>query len=146
MNSPFGALTLFEENGALVALEFGQVPGGEPSPLLQKAQDQLTQYFDGRLQAFDLPLNPHGTDFQKRVWQAMTSIPYGQTQSYGDIAKALNSGARPVGTACGRNPLPIVIPCHRILAKDGRIGGYSGGDGPETKKALLRLENASFVG
>ena len=104
--------------------------------------DQLNRYFDGEIDDFDLPLDPPGTDFQKKVWSEMLKIPAGQTKSYGEIAKILNSAAQPVGTACGANPIPIIIPCHRILAAGGKMGGYSGLGGLETKTALLRLEKA----
>ena len=140
MASPVGALTLFEDEGALVAVEWGTAPEGDSSPLLDEAKRQLDAYLDGRLRQFDLPLAPAGTSFQARVWKAMSAIPYGQTRSYGELAAELHSGARPIGTACGRNPLPIIVPCHRILAAGGRLGGYSGGDGLPTKEWLLDLE------
>ena len=140
MGSPVGTLSLFEADGALVAPEWGSAPAGEASPLLDEARRQLEAYFEGRLRAFDLPLAPAGTMFQARVWKAMAAIPFGQTRSYGELAAKLRSGARPIGSACGRNPLPIIIPCHRVLAAGGRPGGYSGGDGLPTKAWLLDLE------
>ena len=118
------------------------MPGDAKSAVLNQAKDQLDAYFDRRLEAFDLPLKPAGTDFQQLVWRQMTMIPRGATRTYGEIAKSLDSGARPVGTACGRNPVPIIIPCHRILSATG-LGGYSGSGGLETKKFLLRLEGIS---
>ncbi len=141
--SPLGPLTVFEDGGDIIALEWGRgMPGDAKSAVLNQAKDQLDAYFDRRLEAFDLPLKPAGTDFQQLVWRQMTLIPRGATQTYGEIAKSLGSGARSVGTACGRNPIPIIIPCHRILSATG-LGGYSGSGGLETKKFLLRLEGIS---
>ncbi len=144
LHSPVGDLTVTEENGVIISLDWGWVPAEWQSrtPLLERAVDQLNRYFDGEIDDFDLPLDPPGTDFQKKVWSEMLKIPAGQTKSYGEIAKILNSAAQPVGTACGANPIPIIIPCHRILAAGGKMGGYSGLGGLETKTALLRLEKA----
>lgn len=143
--SPLGDLTLFEEDGFLLALDWGRAEGGAETPLLSNAKQQLTDYFTGRRQDFDLPLKPEGTAFQKSVWTLMRAIPFGQTTTYGALASRLATSPRPVGTACGRNPLPILIPCHRVVATDGRLGGYSGIDGVETKKFLLSLEGAPFT-
>lgn len=140
LHSPLGPLTLFEEAGAIVALDWGRAPAGAATPLLARAKEQLDAYFTGRLKAFDLPLRPAGTPFQKAVWDLMRAIPYGATRSYGELARDLNSAPRAVGGACGRNPIPILIPCHRVLGAGGRLGGYSGGAGVDTKRALLRLE------
>jgi len=142
--SPLGPLTLFADAEALIAVEFGQGPDGTDSALLKETKSQLTAYFAGELKAFDLPLNAHGTAFQKSVWQLMREVPYGSTRSYGDLAYDLDSGPRAVGGACGRNPIAIIVPCHRILASGGKIGGYSGGGGPETKISLLRLEGVDL--
>lgn len=141
-NSPLGALTLTEEDGALLSLDWGWGMSNEETPLLLEAQAQVDAYFDRRLTAFDLPLAPPGTAFQKRVWQVMQDIPFGQTKTYGEVSHALSTSPRAVGLACGRNPIPIIIPCHRILGSNGSLGGYSGLDGVETKKTLLRLERA----
>ena len=102
---------------------------------------QLNAYFDGLLKNFTLPLEPSGTDFQRSVWQQLIKIPYGSKRSYGEIAKRLKSGARPVGAACGKNPLPILIPCHRVVGASGALGGYSGEGGLKTKAALLLIED-----
>jgi methylated-DNA-[protein]-cysteine S-methyltransferase len=110
--------------------------------LLDNAVAQLTAYFDGAMTDFDLPLSPHGTAFQKSVWDLMRAIPYGWTRAYADLARDLKSAARAVGGACGANPIPVIIPCHRVLAAGGKMGGFSGGDGIPTKVALLRLEGA----
>lgn len=144
LHSPIGDLTVTEEEGKIISLDWGWVPGKWQSttPLLEAAVDQLNRYFDGEIGEFDLPLEPPGTEFQKKVWAEMLKIPAGKTKSYGEIAKILGSAAQPVGTACGANPIPIIIPCHRILAAGGKMGGYSGDGGLETKKALLRLEKA----
>jgi len=139
--SPLGHLTLFEENDAIVALEWGKAPDQVPSRHLNRAKTQLQKFFDGKLKIFDLPLSPTGTDFQKAVWREMQAIPYGETRSYGDVAKTLNSAARAVGGACGHNPIPIIIPCHRIVGSGGKLGGFSGGEGVETKQSLLHLES-----
>lgn len=141
-NSPVGPLTLFEEDGAIIAVEWGWPPETEepPAPVLERARDQLDAYFEGRLHAFDLPLAPMGTSFQKKVWQALSRIPFGATRSYGELAAELGTAPRALGGACGRNPLPILIPCHRVLAANRAMGGYSGLDGTDTKRFLLRLE------
>ena len=151
VSSPIGELTIFEENGAIVALEWGRaVPpvGGRKteSPraakLLSRAVRQLEEYFAGTRKTFDLPLRPAGTAFQRKVWARLSAIPFGATLTYGAIAKKLKSGARAVGTACGANPIPILIPCHRVLGADGRLGGYSGEGGVATKQFLLAHEAA----
>ena len=146
LETPLGRMTLFEENGRLIALDWsGKRSSGEPTPLLLEAKRQLTQYFTGRRRAFDLPLDPAGSAFERRVWELMLEIPYGETRAYGDLAQALAAMPRAVGQACGRNPLPILIPCHRVLAAEGRLGGYSGGKGADTKRRLLVLEGALLV-
>jgi methylated-DNA-[protein]-cysteine S-methyltransferase len=138
--SPIGDLTAFEDEGRLVALEWGWVDGGSDLPVLRNAERQLEDYFDGRRQTFDLPLAPAGSPFQHKVWAALQRIPYGSVLTYGALATALGSAPRAIGGACGRNPLPIIIPCHRVLAADGSLGGYSAFDGLETKRFLLALE------
>ncbi|MCU0837556.1 MAG: methylated-DNA--[protein]-cysteine S-methyltransferase [Rhodospirillales bacterium] len=140
LHSPFGSLTVFEEDGVLVALEWGWSPAAGVSSVLDRAIRQLEAYFDGALTGFELPLAAAATPFQARMRAAMVAIPYGETVSYGDLARWLGSAPRAVGRACARNPLPVIVPCHRVLAGGGRIGGYSGGVGIETKRALLRLE------
>jgi len=145
MNTPVGPLTIFEEDGALISIEFGRAPDNTETPLLREAKSQLDRYFDGELETFDLPLEPHGSAHDKEVWHHMAAIPYGQTQTYGQLAMVVESNARAVGTACGRNPIPIVIPCHRVVGTDGKMTGYSGGSGVETKTALLALEGAVLL-
>ena len=144
MHSPFGEITISEDDGRLVALDWGWGRDQEPTPLLIEVRDALTAYFDGEKVTFDFPLDPYGTDYCRKVWAALREIPYGATRSYADIARVAGGSARSVGQANGRNPLPILIPCHRVVAAGtkGRfaLGGYSGGDGPETKRGLLLLE------
>lgn len=140
-----GPVTLSEDDGAIVAITWrrgARQQGDEPTPLLQDAAQQLRDYFAGRRRTFDLPLLPHGSEFQRAVWREMLAIPYGETRSYGDLAKSTGGIARAVGTACGANPIPIFIPCHRVLAADRQLGGFSGGKGPQTKAFLLTLEGA----
>ena len=141
MPSPIGHLTIEERDEKIVAISWANRPAGNGSPLLAEAARQLQAYFDGKLSHFDLPLAPAGSPFEKRVWSAMQKIPYGETRCYGDLASDIRSAPRAVGGACGKNPIPIVIPCHRVLAKAG-LGGYSGAGGLDTKQALLRLEGA----
>jgi methylated-DNA-[protein]-cysteine S-methyltransferase len=115
------------------------------TPVLSEARRQLDQYFRRKLQRFDLPLAARGTPFQQSVWKMMRAIPFGETATYGGMAVALGSGPRAVGMACGRNPLPIVVPCHRVLASGGREGGFSGGQGLPTKRKLLALEGVVLL-
>jgi methylated-DNA-[protein]-cysteine S-methyltransferase len=151
MDSPIGELRIVEHKGAISAIEFtpfGHSPDGRPrgeraddSPVLRAAVDQLTEYFARDRKEFDLPLAPEGTDFQQRVWEQLQGIGYGETASYGDIAHRLgmtNAASRAVGLANGRNPIPIVIPCHRVIGADGSLTGYAGG--VERKQSLLELE------
>ena len=139
ISSPVGPLTIEERDGKITAISWGN-GGGNGSPLLSEAARQLGAYFDGRLKNFDLPLAASGTDFDMRVRAAMQAIPYSETRTYGDLAHATDSGPRAIGGACGRNPIPIIVPCHRVLASGGREGGYSGGRGLPTKRKLLALE------
>ena len=143
LSSPLGSLVLTEQDSAIVALDWGDNEEGAETPLLVRARNQLTEYFGGQRKAFDLPLSPAGTDFQRRVWDAMLAIPYGRVRAYGDLAFDLSSSARAVGTACSRNPIPIIIPCHRVIGKSGALTGYSGGGGLGTKQVLLELEGAT---
>lgn len=144
VSSPFGPLTLFAVNGRIVSLDWGKgcdVPAEADSPVLALAAEQLAAYFEERLKVFSLPLEAAGTPFQKRVWDALCAIPYGEVQTYGELAAGLSSSARAVGGACGANPIPILIPCHRAVGSGGHLTGYSGMGGIFTKRRLLRLEN-----
>lgn len=142
MHSPVGDLTVSEEDGKIVSLDWGWGMTQTETPLLKKAKKELEAYFDGALKKFDLPLDPHGTEFQHHVWTEMRRIPYGKTKTYGDLAFLTESHSRAVGQACRRNPIPILIPCHRVLGQNEALTGYSGGEGVDTKYALLRLEGA----
>lgn len=142
--SPLGPLTVTERDGALAELDWRGGGSGDGSPLLTEAQRQLAAYFAGKLASFDLPVAPAGTPHQREVWRAMQEIPSGEYRTYGALAAVIGSSARAVGTACGRNPIPIVIPCHRVLAAGGRIGGYSGAGGTATKRYLLSLEGVAL--
>jgi len=151
MGSPFGRLELVEAGGALVAVHFDAAAAdGSPhnerdgSARLVEAQRQLTDYFAGTRRVFDLPLRPAGTDFQRRVWHVLASVPWGTTTTYGAIAARLGlppGASRAVGAANGANPIAIVLPCHRVIGSDGRLTGYAGG--LERKARLLRLEGVA---
>jgi methylated-DNA-[protein]-cysteine S-methyltransferase len=138
--SSIGHLTVDENDGKIVGVRWANDPHGDKTPLLVEAARQLEAYLAGRLTHFDLPLAASGTAFDQRVWAAMRAIPYGETRTYGDLAHATDSGPRAIGGACGRNPIPIIVPCHRVLARGG-LGGYSGGEGLPTKQWLLSLES-----
>jgi methylated-DNA-[protein]-cysteine S-methyltransferase len=144
LHTPCGELTLTEEDGAIVALDWGRGRDQGSTPLLRRAVEQLHDYFDGRRAGFDLPLDPAGTPFRRRVWAAMRAIPPAETRTYAELARLLGSAPRAVGQACGANPIPILIPCHRVVAANGALGGYSGGEGPATKRYLLDLEHRAL--
>jgi methylated-DNA-[protein]-cysteine S-methyltransferase len=124
----------------------GTPPDGTPRddefPVLKEVSKQLAAYFAAELQNFDLPLDPHGTPFQTKVWRALLDIPYGETRSYGQIAQLLGApkAVRAVGAANGQNPIPIVIPCHRVIGSNGKLTGFGGG--LPLKRLLLDLESA----
>ncbi|WP_166140298.1 methylated-DNA--[protein]-cysteine S-methyltransferase [Nocardioides ochotonae] len=148
IQSPIGELRLVEQDGTLCAIEF--TPFREPGPAGPRADDvpvlretarQLTAYFARELTEFDLPLAPRGTDFQQRVWAELRAIPWGRTASYGEVARSLgltNAASRAVGLANGRNPIPVVVPCHRVIGANGTLTGYAGG--LPRKQLLLDLE------
>ena len=139
LHTPVGDITVSEEDGAIVALDWGWARDQGDSALLRQAKEQLDAYFDGTLTAFTLPLAPQGTPFRQKVWRALCDIPYGETRTYKDIVAVAGGSPRAVGQANGHNPIPLIIPCHRVVAI-GHLGGYSGGDGLETKRWLLDLE------
>lgn len=139
LHSPLGALTISEDDGMIVALDWGWGRDQTETPLLLRARDQMQEYFDGERTSFDLPLAPQGTPYRQRVWAALQAIPYGETRTYRDVAASAGGVARSVGQANGENPVAILIPCHRVVASRG-LGGYSGGDGVETKRFLLEHE------
>lgn len=139
LHTPVGDLSVAEDGGAIVALDWGWGRDQDATALLRRARDQLHAYFDAELTAFDLPLAPLGSPYRQKVWRALCDIPYGATRTYLDIARVAGGSPRAVGGANGSNPIPIIIPCHRVVATTG-IGGYSGGEGLPTKRALLSLE------
>ena len=145
LHTPLGEVTISEDGGTIVALDWGRGRDQEATPLLREACDQLQDYFDGKQMSFNLPLAPEGSNFQKRVWAALCAIPPGETRSYADIARTIGSAPRAVGGANGANPIPLFIPCHRVIAADGSLGGYSGGDGPATKRYLLDHESRALL-
>lgn len=142
LQTPLGPVTLTEMGGVITALDWTDSPAA-PSPLLAEAAQQVLAYFDRRLTRFDLPLD-FGTGFQAQVRRAMAAIPYGETRRYGDLAQKIGAPAQAIGQACGANPLPILIPCHRVLAAKG-LGGFSAKGGVESKVFLLRLEGAASL-
>lgn len=145
--SPLGPISLHAHDDHLTGVSIGIAHAhSAPTPLLLRAQEQLTEYLQGTRTSFNLPLQLSGTAFQEAIWSALQEIPYGRTESYQALGEKAGRGKAPraVGGAVGRNPLPIIVPCHRILASDGRITGYSGGEGIPTKKWLLDLEGVTY--
>ncbi|MDX2233100.1 MAG: methylated-DNA--[protein]-cysteine S-methyltransferase [Hyphomonadaceae bacterium] len=150
-DSPVGPLTLVSDGVALTGVYFqkqkhGAAPTATTAPdrVIDAARKQLDSYFTGRRASFDLPLKPTGTAFQTRVWAALTKIPYGETRSYGAVAAAIGApkAVRAVGAANGRNPIPIIIPCHRVIGADGALTGFGGG--VARKEWLLDLERGAL--
>ena len=139
LHTPVGDISVSEEDGTIVSVDWGWGSRQGETRLLRRARDQLHRYFDQELTAFDLPLAPSGSAYQQGVWRALCTIPYGATKTYRDIARVAGGSPRSVGQANGNNPIPIIIPCHRVVATK-HIGGYSGGDGLDTKQWLLALE------
>lgn len=155
LDTPIGTLTLAATDAGLFAVAFPH--NRHPLPQrehwlpgthrwLDVAAAQLNDYFAGRRCSFDLPLVQHGTHFQQRVWNALRTIPFGSTWSYADLARAIGqpTAMRAVGAANGRNPIPIIVPCHRVIGRDGSLTGFAGG--MDTKMALLRLEGVATAG
>jgi len=145
-DTPIGRLGVVEEDGFITRLLWNAEPSGEQTDLLAEATRQLQAYFAGTLTKFDLPLRVQGSDFQRAVCDVMLAIPFGETVTYGDIAKLTGAPAQAVGNACGGNPIPVIIPCHRVLGANG-LGGFSraggGLSGVEMKVTLLRHEGAA---
>ena len=139
LHTPVGDISVSEEDGAIVSVDWGWGSQQGSTRLLRRACDQLHRYFDQKLIVFDLPLAPAGTAYQQAVWRELCSIPYGATNTYRDIAQVAGGSPRSVGQANGNNPIPIIIPCHRVVATS-HLGGYSGGEGLDTKRWLLALE------
>ena len=138
--SLLGPITIFEEGGKIISLLFSYSEHSDSSPLLEKAKEEIEEYFQGKRKTFDLPLDAKGTEFQKRVWKELLDIRYGETLSYGEIGDKIGTKAyRAIGNACGKNPIPILIPCHRVVGKDN-IGGFS--LGLDLKRKLLDIERS----
>lgn len=153
MNSKIGPMYLVASDKALHGIFWKEIKApyrnklhqGRAVEILIEAQTQLEQYLDGQRKSFDLPLDVQGTSFQKQVWNELSKIPYGKTCSYSDIARKIKNdkAVRAVGTANGRNPLSLIVPCHRVIAADGTLGGYAGG--LSIKEKLLRLEQTGSL-
>ncbi len=150
--SPVGELLLVTDGRAITAIGFEPyeppiAPRDDHHPVLRQAAEELAEYFAGEREEFDLPLAPVGTEFQHRVWDQLRQIPYGTTVSYGDIARRMGlvpGASRAVGLANGRNPIPIVVPCHRVVGANGSLTGYAGG--VDRKRTLLDLEQHALSG
>lgn len=140
-STPFGLLTLSEDAGAIVALSWGRTGAPHETPLLRRGWRLLDRYFSGKREDFDLPLRPAGTVYERRVWTVLRTIPWGEQWTYGTVARLAGGSPRAVGRAVGRNPVPIIIPCHRVVAADG-LGGFSAPGGVATKRALLAHEGS----
>lgn len=145
--SPVGDLTLTASETALTGVRFpasGKTAAGATNPILELAAAQLTEYFAGARTTFDVPLDPGGTPFEQRVWDLLRAIPYGTTTSYGALARRLGDPktTRAVGAANGKNPIPIIVPCHRVIGARGELTGFGGG--LERKRWLLEHEGALF--
>ncbi|MFW2588989.1 methylated-DNA--[protein]-cysteine S-methyltransferase [Sagittula sp. SSi028] len=145
-DSPLGPISVTARNGAITGLHWrAPTPDTDPPcPLLQQAETQIGEYFSGQRRSFDLPLAPQGSAFQIAVCDAIAAIPFGETREYGALARDLGASAQAVGRGCGGNPIPLLIPCHRVLGRQG-LGGFSGAGGVETKVQLLRHEGAASL-
>jgi len=152
VSTPIGDITaVADERGltqVILAGDDGSVlaEATEGGPVVDAAATQLTEWFAGDRMSFDVPLAPQGTEFQQTVWKALCDVPFGATATYGDIAKAIGqpTATRAVGAANGRNPIPIIVPCHRVIGASGELTGYSGGGGIETKRRLLDHESGTL--
>jgi len=143
IKTPMGVLAIEASDEGVTSLTWTKSEGKtEKHPIIAQAVNELSGYFAGKLKEFDVPLDIEGTAFQCKVWAAMGDVPYGKTVTYGALAKKLKTSARAVGGACGANPVPVIVPCHRIVGSDNKLTGYSGGSGVKTKQALLKLEQS----
>lgn len=141
--TPFGDVCLHQDGDYIVAVTWERNENLSPTPLLSKALEQLAAYSSCGQTVFDLPLGLPRQGLQRAVCEAMQAIPSGETRTYGEIAKDVGASAQAVGQACGANPLPVLIPCHRVMGAGGKLVGFSGRGGVETKVALLRHEGAA---
>ena len=142
--SSVGPLGADAADGAITRVLWGRPGTLVDGPLAEQFRDELEAYFAGTRERFDLPLAPRGSEFQQKFYDALCAIPFGETRTYGELAKDLRVSAQAIGQACGANPIAILIPCHRVLAADG-LGGYSGAGGIEAKVTLLKLEGAGSL-
>lgn len=146
ISTSIGNIELEGNDGAVTGLAFTSKPFEAPpaGSVLEEAARQLDEYFKGQRKEFTVPLEPHGTSFQERVWKELLNIPYGEAISYGELARRCDNpkGARAIGGAVGKNPIGVIIPCHRIISGDGTLGGYTGGT--DFKKLLLKLEGITW--
>lgn len=144
IKTPIGLVTIETDDNALTLLGFGahgKTTGALKNRIAEEVALQLNAYFDGKLVQFDLPICTKGSPFRQKVWQALCTVPYGETRTYGEIARQVDSAPRAVGGACSANPISIIVPCHRITGSGGWIGGFTGGEGCATKQLLLKHEN-----
>ena len=149
VSTPLGDITAVADDAGLTQVILAGDDGTvlaeatEGGPIVDAAAQQLAEYFAGERMAFDVPLAPQGTEFQMTVWKALSDVPFGTTATYGEIARAIGqlTATRAVGAANGRNPIPIIIPCHRVIGASGELTGYSGGEGLDTKQRLLDHES-----
>lgn len=152
LSTPLGDITAVADEAGLTQVILAGDDGSvlaeatEGGPIVDAAATQLAEYFAGERMAFDVPLAPQGTEFQQTVWKALGDVPFGTTATYGEIARAIGqlTATRAVGAANGRNPIPIIIPCHRVIGASGELTGYSGGGGIETKRRLLDHESGTL--
>jgi methylated-DNA-[protein]-cysteine S-methyltransferase len=158
IDSPLGRLEVVSNGEALIRLDIEGSPDaphghlqhngrpGSPDKVIEQATRELNEYFAGQRTEFEVPIALVGTEFQQSIWLALLSVPFGETSTYGDLAARAGNpkAARAVGGAVGHNPVAIIVPCHRILAGNGKLTGYSNGNGVETKKQLLDLEGISY--
>ena len=147
--SPIGIVCLTEEDGAITRIELTDVVGAAsapitPTPLLHEAEQQIMAYLEGKRRLLDFPIRMVGTPFQQRVWHALQQIPYGTTCTYGEIATAIGTprASRAVGMACNKNPLLLIVPCHRVVGANGKLTGFA--YGADAKQWLLELEEATY--
>ena len=139
-----GLLTIGELNSEIVSIRWSEKKYNQSSYLLKKTSDQVLEFLDKKRKKFEIPINPAGTNNQKKIWNALLKINYGSVKSYLSIAKSISSHPRVIAKACATNPIPIIIPCHRVISNSGKISGYSGGKGRETKLKLLEIEGYYF--
>jgi methylated-DNA-[protein]-cysteine S-methyltransferase len=143
LETRFGVLCITEEDGAICRVTWGHARHPDETVVLRRAGEQLRAYDAGETESFDLPLVVRGSHLVQAVCAEMSEIPFGETRTYGDLATKVGASAQAVGQACGQNPIPVIIPCHRVMGSGGKLTGYSGGRGVETKIALLRHERAA---